>query len=46
MDRGARCPQAHSLAHLLSLQKKLPLMALSSTMAESFKELDPDSSIG
>uniref|UniRef100_A0A5F9DE59 SH3 domain-binding protein 1 n=1 Tax=Oryctolagus cuniculus TaxID=9986 RepID=A0A5F9DE59_RABIT len=28
------------------LQKKLPLMALSTTMAESFKELDPDSSMG
>ncbi|XP_021543081.1 SH3 domain-binding protein 1 isoform X2 [Neomonachus schauinslandi] len=27
-------------------QKKLPLMALSTTMAESFKELDPDSSMG
>ncbi|XP_016017209.2 SH3 domain-binding protein 1 isoform X2 [Rousettus aegyptiacus] len=26
--------------------KKLPLMALSTTMAESFKELDPDSSMG
>lgn len=31
---------------LPSLQKKLPLMALSTTMAESFKELDPDSSMG
>lgn len=28
------------------LQKKLPLMALSTAMAESFKELDPDSSMG
>ncbi|KFW11235.1 SH3 domain-binding protein 1, partial [Eurypyga helias] len=29
-----------------SAQKKLPLMALSTTMAESFKELDTDSSLG
>ncbi|KGL90725.1 SH3 domain-binding protein 1, partial [Charadrius vociferus] len=29
-----------------SVQKKLPLMALSTTMAESFKELDTDSSLG
>lgn len=27
-------------------QKKLPLMALSVTMAESFRELDMDSSLG
>lgn len=31
---------------LPSLQKKLPLMALSTAMAESFKELDPESSMG
>ncbi|KFP76331.1 SH3 domain-binding protein 1, partial [Acanthisitta chloris] len=29
-----------------SVQKKLPLMALSTTMAESFKELDTESSLG
>ncbi|KFZ66123.1 SH3 domain-binding protein 1, partial [Podiceps cristatus] len=29
-----------------SAQKKLPLMALSTTMAESFKELDTESSLG
>lgn len=38
--------QGHSLPAPTSLQKKLPLMALSTTMAESFKELDPDSSMG
>ncbi|KFP92534.1 SH3 domain-binding protein 1, partial [Apaloderma vittatum] len=31
---------------LVSVQKKLPLMALSTTMAESFKELDTESSLG
>ncbi|KFZ53942.1 SH3 domain-binding protein 1, partial [Antrostomus carolinensis] len=31
---------------LRSVQKKLPLMALSMTMAESFKELDTESSLG
>ncbi|KFQ69795.1 SH3 domain-binding protein 1, partial [Phaethon lepturus] len=31
---------------LCSVQKKLPLMALSTTMAESFKELDTESSLG
>lgn len=41
----------HASAHLFSpnrgsVQKKLPLMALSMTMAESFKELDTDSSLG
>ena len=39
------CAHAHSRPRP-SLQKKLPLMALSTTMAESFKELDPDSSMG
>lgn len=34
------------LFFLGSVQKKLPLMALSITMAESFKELDTDSSMG
>lgn len=29
-----------------SVQKKLPLMALSMAMAESFKELDTESSLG
>lgn len=41
----------HASAHFFSpnlgsVQKKLPLMALSMTMAESFKELDTDSSLG
>lgn len=42
----------HTSAHHLfsqtygSVQKKLPLMALSATMAESFKELDTESSLG
>lgn len=40
--RPSRCSQPG----LPFLQKKLPLMALSTTMAESFKELDPDSSMG
>ncbi|KFQ52243.1 SH3 domain-binding protein 1, partial [Nestor notabilis] len=31
---------------LVSVQKKLPLMALSTAMAESFKELDMESSLG
>ena len=52
--RGERLREAqqagvHTHAHghpCPSLQKKLPLMALSTTMAESFKELDPDSSMG
>lgn len=39
---GGQCTHATAPA----LQKKLPLMALSTTMAESFKELDPDSSMG
>lgn len=39
------CTRAHSHP-CPALQKKLPLMALSTTMAESFKELDPDSSMG
>lgn len=29
-----------------SVQKKLPLMALSMAMAESFKDLDTESSLG
>lgn len=41
------CVCTHTHGHpCFSLQKKLPLMALSTTMAESFKELDPDSSMG
>uniref|UniRef100_A0A286XAW0 SH3 domain-binding protein 1 n=1 Tax=Cavia porcellus TaxID=10141 RepID=A0A286XAW0_CAVPO len=40
------CLQGQSGADMDKRVKKLPLMALSSTMAESFKELDPDSSIG
>ncbi|XP_056654881.1 SH3 domain-binding protein 1 isoform X2 [Monodelphis domestica] len=41
--------RAQDTAEFLSedlLQKKLPLMALSHTMAESIKEMDPDSSMG
>lgn len=35
-----------SLSQILgSMQKKLPLMALSTVMAESFKELDTESSL-
>uniref|UniRef100_A0A8C2WB29 SH3 domain-binding protein 1 n=1 Tax=Chinchilla lanigera TaxID=34839 RepID=A0A8C2WB29_CHILA len=40
------CLQGQSGADMDKRVKKLPLMALSATMAESFKELDPDSSIG
>ncbi|XP_004845705.1 SH3 domain-binding protein 1 [Heterocephalus glaber] len=40
------CLQGQSGADMDKRVKKLPLMALSSTMAESFKELDPDSSMG
>ncbi|XP_037369505.1 SH3 domain-binding protein 1 isoform X2 [Talpa occidentalis] len=40
------CLQGQSGADLDKRVKKLPLMALSTTMAESFKELDPDSSLG
>lgn len=48
--RGPECV-CHASTHLFSpnlgsVQKKLPLMALSMTMAESFKELDTDSSLG
>lgn len=44
-DPASEHIHAHSQT-LAFLQKKLPLMALSTTMAESFKELDPDSSMG
>lgn len=44
-DSASEHIHAHSQT-LAFLQKKLPLMALSTTMAESFKELDPDSSMG
>ncbi|XP_075409653.1 SH3 domain-binding protein 1 [Tenrec ecaudatus] len=40
------CLQGQSGADMDKRVKKLPLMALSSAMAESFKELDPDSSMG
>ncbi|XP_055993443.1 SH3 domain-binding protein 1 [Sorex fumeus] len=40
------CLQGQSGADMDKRVKKLPLMALSTTMAESFKELDPDSSLG
>ncbi|XP_058424386.1 SH3 domain-binding protein 1 [Diceros bicornis minor] len=40
------CLQGQSGADMDKRVKKLPLMALSATMAESFKELDPDSSMG
>ncbi|XP_060044923.1 bargin isoform X4 [Erinaceus europaeus] len=40
------CLQGQSGADLDKRVKKLPLMALSTAMAESFKELDPDSSMG
>ena len=46
---GRELPHASSpsLSRILgSVQKKLPLMALSTTMAESFKELDTESSLG
>lgn len=46
---GRELPQTSSpsLSQILgSLQKKLPLMTLSTTMAESFKELDTESSLG
>lgn len=48
LRQGEGRPIGHSSSQLAlpSLQKKLPLMALSTTMAESFKELDPDSSMG
>uniref|UniRef100_A0A452S341 SH3 domain binding protein 1 n=1 Tax=Ursus americanus TaxID=9643 RepID=A0A452S341_URSAM len=39
------CLQGQSGADMDKRVKKLPLMALSTTMAESFKELDPDSTI-
>lgn len=45
-DEGRPIGHSRSQLVLPSLQKKLPLMALSTTMAESFKELDPDSSMG
>ncbi|ELV11718.1 SH3 domain-binding protein 1 [Tupaia chinensis] len=40
------CMQGQSGADMDKRVKKLPLMALSTTMAESFRELDPDSSMG
>lgn len=40
------CLQGQSGADMDKRVKKLPLMVLSTTMAESFKELDPDSSMG
>lgn len=40
------CLQGQSGADMDKRVKKLPLMALSTAMAESFKELDPDSSMG
>ncbi|XP_069345667.1 SH3 domain-binding protein 1 isoform X2 [Eulemur rufifrons] len=40
------CLQGQSGADMDKRVKKLPLMTLSTTMAESFKELDPDSSMG
>lgn len=40
------CLQGQSGSDMDKRVKKLPLMALSTTMAESFKELDPDSSMG
>ncbi|XP_007939840.1 SH3 domain-binding protein 1 [Orycteropus afer afer] len=40
------CLQGQSGADMDKRVKKLPLMALSAAMAESFKELDPDSSMG
>lgn len=46
---GRELPHASSpslFQTLGSVQKKLPLMALSMTMAESFKELDTESSLG
>ncbi|KAM5289176.1 SH3 domain-binding protein 1 [Ctenodactylus gundi] len=40
------CLQGQSGADMDKRVKKLPLMVLSASMAESFKELDPDSSMG
>ncbi|XP_015718147.1 SH3 domain-binding protein 1 [Coturnix japonica] len=40
------CLQGHCGAEMDKRVKKLPLMALSATMAESFKELDTESSLG
>uniref|UniRef100_U3J831 SH3 domain binding protein 1 n=1 Tax=Anas platyrhynchos platyrhynchos TaxID=8840 RepID=U3J831_ANAPP len=40
------CLQGHCGSEMDKRVKKLPLMALSMTMAESFKELDTDSSLG
>ncbi|XP_028934406.1 SH3 domain-binding protein 1 [Ornithorhynchus anatinus] len=40
------CLQGQSGADVDKRVKKLPLMTLSVTMAESFKELDPESSLG
>ncbi|XP_068938206.1 SH3 domain-binding protein 1 [Petaurus breviceps papuanus] len=40
------CIQGQSGADMEKRVKKLPLMALSHTMADSIKELDPDSSMG
>lgn len=47
MERELPHTSSPSLSRILGfVQKKLPLMALSMTMAESFKELDTDSSLG
>lgn len=46
---GRELPRASSPSlsqNPVSVQKKLPLMALSMAMAESFKELDTESSLG
>eukprot|EP00076_Gallus_gallus_P042110 XP_025007648.1 SH3 domain-binding protein 1 [Gallus gallus] len=40
------CLQGHCGTEIDKRVKKLPLMALSATMAESFKELDTESSLG
>ncbi|OXB60881.1 hypothetical protein ASZ78_014433 [Callipepla squamata] len=40
------CLQGHCGAEMDKRVKKLPLMSLSATMAESFKELDTESSLG
>ncbi|NXK49051.1 3BP1 protein, partial [Chauna torquata] len=40
------CLQGHCGSEMDKRVKKLPLMALSTTMAESFKELDTESSLG
>lgn len=47
MERELPHTSSLSLSQILGFaQKKLPLMALSMTMAESFKELDTESSLG